>query len=212
MKEERPLEETANKVLLSDLYSIVQELLLRGKMPEVGRSVFWVIGLNDKHQLLLMELLSNHTLENILPPELFQTALEKQASTIILCQCPQDQTWELEEKDYYTLLQLLQVGHLISLPLLDYLLLKKEGYYSLLESGDIEQLKPIEEEREELTEEGAEALAQEAVEQANRALEASYHEDKKEIALHLYEEGVTLAQIMELTGLSEESLLGILDL
>lgn len=198
------------RLLLMDLYVIIQKMILKGKLPKVGESCFWVIGLGQQQELLLMEQLSASGLEELQAIDVFQVALQKQVNTVLLCQYCYDRAWMPKEKDYCVIWQLLEVGHLINLPLLDYLILRGEDYYSLVQSGDFKQVWPSKEQLP-LSVEEAEFLAQEAVEQAKYTLEAIYYQDKEDIALYLYKDGVALERIMEITGLSEATLLLLLD-
>jgi hypothetical protein len=196
---------------LNDLYVIVQEMLLKGDAPSEGESYFWAIGLSEHQQLILMEFLNAKSLENLSATEVFQVALQKRASFVLLCQRAHNQNLKFGEQELIYIRQLLQVGYHIQLPLLDHLLLKEEGYYSLMQSGVLgEELslnqKPTH------TIQDAEILAYQAVKDAQQALEASYYEDKETIALHLYHEGLSLEQIIAITGLSEETLLVLLDI
>ncbi len=212
MKENEPTEEIDNSLLLSDLYEIVQELLLQGVEPDEDSSCFWIICLSKYHQLLLVEQLPNDNLATIHATEVFQIALQKRATTLLLCQRPSEAAFELAPDDYYFIRQLLKVGYLIRLPILDYLVLKTDGYYSLMQAGKLQELRGMaEDEAPPLTIQKAEALAQEAVEEAKQALEASYYKDKEEIALHLYEEGLALTQIISITGLSEEVVVALIE-
>lgn len=209
MKRKQPIKRANNSLLLEDLYAIVQELLLKGDAPESNKSCLWVIGLTEHHQLLVMELLNAKSLLELQANEVFQVPLQKHASFVLLCERPQQQDWKLEEHTFIIIRQLQQVGYLIDLPILDFLLIKEQGYLSLLQTGQLEQ-PPTN--KTPLTVEEAELLAQEAVEQAKHALENSYYQDKEEIALHLYQEGLAIEQIIAITGLSEEALVLLLDI
>ncbi|MGH1338153.1 MAG: JAB domain-containing protein [Aureispira sp.] len=211
MKKENPIGNKDNSLLINDLYEIVQELLLQGEAPREGESCLWVIGLSQHHQLLLMELLSATEIAELQTTEVFQAALHKHANFVLICQRAYDKEWLFGEEDLLAIRQLLQVGYLIKLPILDYLLLGDQGYYSLAQSGALEEWQSIEN-AVPLTIQKAEELAQEAVEQAKHTLESSYYQDKEEIALHLYEEGLDLDQIIAITGLPEAALLILLEL
>ncbi|MFK7797513.1 MAG: JAB domain-containing protein [Aureispira sp.] len=211
MKSEQPKKNQDNSLLLKDLYDIVQEILLKGDIPAEGESYFWAIGLSEHQQLILMEFLNAKHLENLSATEVFQVALQKRASSVLLCQRSYDQNLTFGEQELIYIRQLLQVGYLIQLPLLDHLLLKEEGYYSLMQSGALGEEYSLED-KPTLTIQNAEMLAYQSVKDAQHALEASYHEDREEIALHLYHEGLSLEQIIAITGLSEETLLLLLDI
>lgn len=209
MKRKQPIKKHTNSLLLKDLYAIVQELLLKGETPPFNKSCLWVIGLSKHHQLLVIELLNTKSLEELQANEVFQVPLQKHASFILLCERPHQQDWQLGEERLIIIQQLQQVGYLIDLPILDYLLIKEQECISLSQTG---QLQHPPTERTPLTVEEAEILAQEAVEQAQKALEDTYYQDKEEIALHLYQEGLAIAQIVAITGLSEEILVVLLDI
>lgn len=211
MKSKQPNGNQNNSLLLNDLYNIVQEILLKGDIPPKGESYFWAIGLSEHQQLILMEFLNAKHLENLSATEVFQVALQKRASSVLLCQRSYDQNLKFGEQELIYIRQLLQVGCLIQLPLLDHLLLKEEGYYSLMQSGALGEEYSLED-KPTLTIQNAEMLAYQSVKDAQQALEASYHEDREEIALHLYHEGLSLEQIIAITGLSEETLLLLLDI
>jgi hypothetical protein len=62
-----------------------------------------------------------------------------------------------------------------------------------------------------LTIEQAETITREVVEEAQKALESSYYNEREEIALNLYDEGIGLGHIMHVTGLSEVSLMTLIE-
>ena len=211
MKKGRPGENQNNSLLLKDLYNIVQEILLKGDRPAQGESYFWAIGLSEHQQLILMEFLNAKHLENLSATEVFQVALQKRASSVLLCQRAYNHNLKFGEQELIYIRQLMEVGCLIQLPLLDHLLLKDEGYYSLMQSGALGEEYSLEE-KPTLTIQEAEMLAYESVKEAQQALEASYYEDREDIALHLYDEGLSIEQIIAITGLSEQTLLVLLDI
>lgn len=70
-----------------DLYGIMQKILLREQKIDQNREHLWVIGLENNHRILFIELVSLGTVNQTLvkPMEVFSLALQKRAVKIILC-------------------------------------------------------------------------------------------------------------------------------
>jgi hypothetical protein len=214
MKEEQPTHrpaqnKTAHSLLLDDLYDIVQELLIRNALPDEGDRSFWLVCLSEHQQLLLVERLNSRNLEDVYANEVFQIALHKRAVSVLLCQVNSTPDLEFSSEEYQIVRQLLRIGHLIKLPILDFLVVNSKGYNSLRQAGELDGFAV--EKQPPLTIEQAETITREVVEEAQKALESSYYNEREEIALNLYDEGIGLGHIMHVTGLSEVSLMTLIE-
>lgn len=126
-----------------DLYSIMQQILLREDKIEQHQEYFWVIGLANNQRILFIELVDLGNMENatVEPMEVFSLALQKRAVSIILCHhhpegnlLPSATGKDLTDR-------LIQVGLIVNIPVLDHHLISAKGYLSFQETGLLQELK-----------------------------------------------------------------------
>lgn len=104
---------------------------------------FWVFGLLGNNKLLFLEAIPLSGVEGTLlvePIEVFSLALQKQAVQIILCHTLPNQALQPSMIDKDIADRLIQVGLLLELPVLDYLLVNSQTFYSFEEVGLMEEL------------------------------------------------------------------------
>lgn len=184
------------KILNStDLYGIMQRILLRENKIDQNREHFWVVGLATNNRILFIELISKGTIKQTLvePMEVFSLALQKRAVKIVLVHNHPSGELKPSESDKNVTNQLIQVGKIINTKVIDHLIISAKDYLSF---GDIGLLARLE-----VSTKYVPPFA--LVEQAKK--EAAYVAESKkaiEIAKAMKRRGVPVEEIGEMTGLS----------
>lgn len=135
------------KILNSDdLYGIMQKMLLRENKIDQNREHFWVIGLENNHRILFIELTSKGTINQTLvkPMEVFSLALQKRAAKIMLVHNHPSGELKPSEADKDITDRLIQVGIIVETEVLDHLIISTKSYMSFADIGLLEQLQQSE--------------------------------------------------------------------
>ncbi len=187
----------------SQLYAIMQRILLRESKVDRNREHFWTISLDNASRILNIELVSKGTVNQTLvaPMEVFSMPLQKRAVQLILVHNHPSGELQPSMGDKNTTDRLIQIGHLLQLPIIDHLIISEKSYYSFLDNGLIEELQnstrhlPAYQLKKRYKQE-AEQLIQRKV--SRKTI--------KHIALQMEDRGLDLEIIKELTGLSKAAI------
>lgn len=131
-----------------ELYGILREILWREEQVSALEKVqeeeqFWVFGLMANYKMLFLESIPFSRVGKKLlvePIEVFSLALQKQAVQIILCHSIPEPNLQASDTDKDVADRLIQVGRMLEVPVLDYLLVNSQTFYSFEEKGWMEQL------------------------------------------------------------------------
>ncbi len=95
--------------------------------------------LNTRHELIYDEVLSIGTLEStsLHPREVFYPAIQRYAYTFILVHNHPSGNPEPSKDDFYLTREIVKAGDLFRIPLLDHVIVSKNGYYSFQENGTL---------------------------------------------------------------------------
>lgn len=182
----------------TDIYSIMQQVLLRESRIGRAQEHYWIIGLNNASKILFIELLAlgqaNRVATN--PAEAFRMAIYKLATQVIFVHnhpsgvvIPSKP--DIDHTDY-----LYKAGHFLNINVLDHLVISETEYRSFEMLGLMKEIK--ESGAWELLDRASSDLKALETEIAkNKALRAQ----KREIASSLKKKGVSEAVIKETTGL-----------
>lgn len=183
----------------SDVYSIMQKVLLRENKIDRNKEHFWIIGLATNNKILYIELISVGTVAHTLaePMEIFSIALQKRSVKIILIHNHPSGELTPSGADKDLTDRLIQVGDFLKVPVVEHLIITETSYYSFLDSGELDNLRQSKKYALRYKEE--ERIRKEAQEAGHKK-----GEGKKalEIARELKMKGIDLELISEVTGLS----------
>ena len=187
------------KILNStDIYNIMQQILLRENKIRRNQEHFWVVGLNNKNKILFVELIGLGTVNRVgaNPPDVFRMAIYKLAVQMILVHNHPSGSTEPSKEDLDFTDRMLKVGKLINIEVLDHLVISEEEYTSFADKGIIEKLRKSG--LFEIVERDKVELKQWKIDvERNRAK----HENSLEIAKRLKAEGMDEKLIKKMTGL-----------
>ena len=191
-----------------DVYSIMQQILLRERKIDRNKEHFWVVCLTHSNTISLIELISlgSATATIIEPTEVFGFALQKQAAKLIMVHNHPSGTLQPSTNDITITERMMAIGKFLNLPVIDHLIITEKDYFSFANTLLLQKI--AQETLYDLT--FAEVDKLKDVERRLRnELAKSKHDLKnieenrgKEIAKNLKKAGVAPKIIAETTGLS----------
>ncbi len=134
------------KIRVANSFSVfkgMKQILLRENELEREQEHVWVIGLDSNCKILNVELVSLGNINQVLakPMQVFRLALMKGSSAIIIVHNHPSGNLKPSQEDLDTTDQMIQVGKIIELAVLDHLIITPKKYYSFKEAGIMEELK-----------------------------------------------------------------------
>lgn len=132
------------KVLNSDdVYSIMQQILMRENKIRRNQEHFWVIGLDNQHKILFIELIGLGRVNRVSanPPDVFRMGIYKLAVSMILVHNHPSGNLTPSQADKDFTDRLLKVGKLININVIEHLIITEESYTSFADDGIIDELK-----------------------------------------------------------------------
>ncbi len=187
------------KILNSDdVYSIMQQILLRENKIRRNQEHFWVIGLNNQNKILFIELIGLGAVNRVGadPPDIFRMAIYKLAVKMILVHNHPSGNLKPSQADLDFTDKMLKVGKLINIEVIDHLVISEKGFTSFVDEGILDDLKKsgmfeiVDRDKAELKQWKIDMEKDKA--ERNKALE---------IAKKLKEEGMDEKLIKKMTGL-----------
>lgn len=127
----------------SDIFKIMQQILMRENRIGRDKEHFWIIGLSVKNRILFIELISLGTVSMSLvhPMEVFSFALQKRAVRLILVHNHPSGELEPSFEDRDITNRLLQNSLFLEVPIIDHVIISETDYYSFAESGLLDELR-----------------------------------------------------------------------
>jgi DNA repair protein RadC len=185
----------------TDIYQVMQQVLLRENKIDRNKEHFWTIGLDNANRILYIELISlgTTTSTQVEPMQVFRIAVQKAALQMILVHNHPSGELRHSEEDTILTDRLVQVGNILGIEVIEHLIISETSYNSFCDTGMLDQIKqstrfvPSYKLQEQIRKEAA-ALAD---------AKATSRERKK-FAQTLKDKSFTISQIVELTGITEE--------
>lgn len=198
-----------------DVYSVMQQILLRENKIRRGQEHLWVIGLNSRNKILFIELVALGATNWVATtaPDLFRVAIYKLAVNIIIVHNHPSGECTPTEADIAFTTKMATAAKLLDIHVLDHLVITESEYCSLADKGkmpDLLQGVPYEvvpTEEAELRKLKIDKEKQAAAEKAKKAGEKKGQKEKAlEMAVRLKAEGMDDMFIQRVTGLTEEDI------
>lgn len=187
------------KVLCStDIYSIMQRILLRENKTDRNREHLWTISLDNANRILNIELVSMGTINRTVvePMEVFSIPLQKRAVKIIIIHNHPSGEIRPSEEDKDMTDKLIQVGKIMNVPVLEHLIITENTFFSFADSG---LLKELEKSIKYVPAYEIKKRYEKAAEE--KGAEKGKKERSKEIAKALKAKGIDIETIAATTGL-----------
>lgn len=131
------------KILNSDdVFTIMQEILLRENKIGRAKKHFWVIGLADNNKVLFIELISTGSVKAtaIEPMDVFRVAVLKNAARVILVHNRPSGKLKPSTADREATDRLIQVGRIIRVEVIDHLIISPQSFVSFVDTGLLKEL------------------------------------------------------------------------
>jgi len=125
-----------------DLFPIMREILHQANKTDRNKEHLWVCGLGPNNLLLYVELVSLGTMFQSItePMDIFSWALQKQVPMIIIVHNHPSEGLVPTEADKDLTDQMIQVGILVGVKVVDHLIITTKEYYSFERSGLLAKL------------------------------------------------------------------------
>ena len=186
-----------------DVYRIMQQVLLRENKIRRNQEHYWAIGLDNRHKILFIELISLGAVNrvHVAPPEVFRMAIYKLAVRMILVHNHPSGglSPSADDKDHTD--RMIKSGDMLNIEVLDHLIINEETFFSFQAGGIIDELRKSG--RYELVEREKEAIREMkmAVEREKARLDNSM-----EIARKMLKDGIDIDTIKKYTGLNKREI------
>ncbi|WP_299364900.1 JAB domain-containing protein [Winogradskyella sp.] len=127
----------------SDIYNVMQQILLRENKIRRNQEHFWVAGLDNSNKILFIELIGLGAVNrvNANPPDIFRMGIYKLAVRLILVHNHPSGNIEPSKADKEFTDKILKVGQLINIEVIDHLVISEAQYTSFADKGIIDDLK-----------------------------------------------------------------------
>ena len=185
------------KILNStDIYMVMQQILLRENKIRRNQEHFWVIGLNNVNKILFIELVSLGATNRIeiSPPEVFRMAIYKLAVKMVLVHNHPSGALEVSDADKKFTDRMLKSGSLLNIEVIDHLVITEKAYTSFSDTGLLYNLKNYD------SNEVVEKKLKAQLENMKKRIER----EKDEItAKRMKERGYSVDEIAAMTGLKK---------
>ena len=126
-----------------DVYSVMQQILLRQNKIRRAQEHFWVVGLKADNTILFVELIGigAQNRVNVSPPDVFRMGIYKLAVRLILVHNHPSGNLKPSQGDKDITDRLLKVGKMINIEVLDHLIITESGFTSFKDKGIMETLR-----------------------------------------------------------------------
>lgn len=127
--------EPAHQMCVSSPEAVYQ--YMKNKLMHLQREVFICLHLNVKNRIIAEDTVSVGTLNNSLvhPREVFKKAVKNGAAAILVVHNHPSGDPTPSQDDHRVTLRLKEVGELLGIPLIDHIIIAKEGNFSFREQG-----------------------------------------------------------------------------
>ncbi len=183
--------------------AMMHRVLLRENRLSRSQEHFWVLGLNNANQLLYIELIAlgrqNRVAVN--PPDVFRTAIHQSALKVVLVHNHPSGRLDVSEGDKSVTGQLLKVGELMGIEVLDHLIITEtDNFLSMRTEGLLKELQEGQGWRLIRPDEHKQQRVLQEYKQQELILETQYH-TRRTIAQKLKGRGMDEGIICQATGL-----------
>ena len=120
-----------------DVFTVMQEILLRNSKIGRRKERFWAIGLENNNTILYIELVSLGTLKATLVSSLdvFNTAVRRKAAALILVHNHPSGEMRPSKADVGITNKLVDSGRLLECQILDHVIISETKFYSFKDEG-----------------------------------------------------------------------------
>ena len=136
-------EEQKIKLINSDdVYSVMQEILLREEKIDQEKEHFWMIGLAQNNRMQYIELVSMGSVNatTVEPMNVYRVAVLKGAVNVIMVHNHPSGELKPSDEDKDLTDRLIQVGRILNIKVIDHLVISVKSYLSFSDTGLLAEL------------------------------------------------------------------------
>ena len=193
-----------------DIYTVMQDILLREAKIDCEKEHFWMIGLANNNRILYIESVSLDSVNPITvePMNVFRVAVLKGAVKAIIVRSRPRGELKPSDTDKDLTDRLIQAGRILNIPIVDHLLVSENSYTSFVDSGIFEQLEqslkwvPAFEIEERVKKQEKIVHAKTVQEEKDKAIKKA----NAEFIMNARKKNLSVDLIAELTGLTPEEI------
>jgi DNA repair protein RadC len=205
-----------------DVYSVMQEILLREEKIDQEKEHFWMIGMAVNHRILYIELVSLGSVKatQVEPMNVYRVAVLKGAINVIMIHNHPSGELKPSDADKDITDRLIQVGKILGMTVIDHLIITNHSYMSFADYGLLAELEKstkwvpqyelverIRNEEQKIREEAVKLAEGKGIKKGiKQGIKKGEVEKAIKIALNMKNKGYLLADIIELTGLTKEDI------
>lgn len=126
----------------SDVYNIMQRVLLRENQIDQEKEHFWIIGMNEAGYILYIELIALGTAKTVPaePMNIYRVAVMKNATRVVAIHNHPSGRLTPSEADKDITDRLIQVGRILNITFVDHLIITPITYVSFKAEGWMDEL------------------------------------------------------------------------
>jgi DNA repair protein RadC len=196
-----------------DVYSVMQEILLREEKIDQEKEHFWMIGLAASNRILYIELVSMGSVNatTVEPMNVYRVAVLKGAVNVIMLHNHPSGELKPSDTDKDLTDRLIQVGRILNIKVIDHMVISIKSYLSFSDIGLLAELEqstkwvPQFELIERISKE-EKKIREEAVRIEKEKAKIDKENTIKKIAQGMKGDGVPLDIISKNTGLTKEEI------
>lgn len=215
-------EEQKIKLLNSDdVFTVMQDILLREEKIDQEREHFWMIGLAQNNRMQYIELVSLGSVKatTVEPMNVFRWAVMKGSVQVIMVHNHPSGELKPSEADKDLTDRLIQVGRILNIKVIDHLIISTRAYLSFADTGLLEQLEistkwvpqfelidRIRKEEKKIRDDALREEKEKAKISKEKAVKTAEKKKTIEMAKKMKEKLEPLDKIEEYTGLTKEEI------
>jgi DNA repair protein RadC len=187
----------------TDVYAIMQPILLRENKQRRKQEYFWAMGIDDDRYLQFVELLAlgGQNRVHIKPAEAFRIAIQKNADYVIFVHNHPTGKLQPSPDDKDATDHLLKAAEVVDIKVVDHFIISEKAYFSFAEAGIIKELR---------NSSTYQVLHQDEVELLKEKMAAEARmAEKTEIAVKLLALGSEIGFVVKATGLRKKVVEGL---
>lgn len=189
----------------------MQSILLREQRVDQDREHFWTVCLNRANVIMNIELVSmgNVFSTGVLPMEVFSIPLQKRSVNLIIVHNHPSGELTPSTADIDVTDHLYQVGKFLNVPVLDHMIISKEGYFSFADDGLLGEISqslkyvPVFMQKQKALKEQQKEFEKTTKDIIKKTGKQAQKEKAISIARVLKDKGLSVDDIVEATGLSK---------
>ena len=192
----------ASRLLNSrDVYSIMQQILLRENKIGRNKEHFWLVCLASNNRILMIELISLGSVNATVvePMDVFSFALQKRAVKLIMVHNHPSGELQPSAADLDITERMYAIGKFVKVPVIDHLIITETGYMSFADDGIIATMEK----------ENKYDLTFSEIDKLKTQMEGAEKKNSEEIAKRMLKEGMDVKLIAKLTGLGMDEIKGL---